>query len=384
VQPGKLELALKVGPLPPITALALGSDGKWLAVGNYGSISVWNLEQAALVKSIEAPGAVHSIAISPGPAAAEVIAAAGGLPARSGAVLILETKTWQTVKTLGEHTDVVYEVAFSPDGQKLASASLDKTIRVWTTSDWNPIQTLKGHSDFVFSVSFTPDGKRLISSSKDRSIKVHNAETWETERTLTGHNEEVLTTAVSGDSYNVVSAGKEPQLRWWIIENGQNNRTIPGHNGSVNQIVFSRDGKRIASVGQDRQVRTWDGSDGKLLRTIAGPTEWLYAVAFSPDAKFVAAGSWNGLVYVWETKSGRLLATLINPPSPDFDKPQWFIATPEGFFQASPDIVSLGQWRTNGQGIPGDRINAALRQAEPVRRAVRGEAIESPKLDAIK
>jgi WD40 repeat protein len=383
-QAGKLDLTLKIGPLPPVTALAYGPDGKWLAIGSYGSIAIWDLDKGELLKSIDAPGAVHSIAVSADSAGPGRLAAAGGLPARSGAVLIVDTQNWELLTTLGEHTDVVYDVAFSPDGQKLATASLDKTIRVWTASDWKSIQALKGHSDFVYSVSFTPDGKHLISSSKDRSIKVHNVETWESERTLTGHNEEVLTTAVSGDSYNVVSAGKEPQLRWWIIENGQNNRTMTGHSGTVNQIVFSKDGKRIASVGQDKQVRIWDGSEGKLVRSIAGSTEWLYAVAFSPDAKFVAAGSWDGVVRVWETETGRLLASLIAPPSPDAGKPQWIVATPEGFYQASDDMAALAQWRTGGQPLSGAILMSTLRKAEPVQRALHGESVENPKFDAVK
>jgi WD40 repeat protein len=382
-EPGQLELALKIGPLPPVTALAYGPDGKWLAVGTYRSIAIWDLTNAELLRSIDVAGAVHSFALGTDASGTTGrLAAAGGLPARSGEVLIFDIMSWQLVASLAEHTDVVYDVAFSPDSQKLATASLDKTVRIWAAPGWKSVHTIRGHSDFVYSVNFTPDGTRLISSSKDRSIKVYNAGSWESERTLSGHNEEVLTAAVSGDSYNVVSAGKEPQLRWWIVENGQNNRSMPGHSGSVNQIVFSRDGKRLASVGQDKQVRIWDGSDGKLLRSIAGSTEWLYAVALSPDARFVAAGSWDGVVRVWETETGRALGTLIAPPSPDVTKPQWIATTPEGFYHASHDLSELLQWRVGGRVVSSAILASTLRQAEPVRRSLRGEVVESPTFDA--
>jgi WD40 repeat protein len=379
---GKLDLSLKIGPLPAVTALAYSPAGESLVVGSYGSISIWDLAKAELVKSIETVGAVHGIAMHAQPGATGYLAAAGGLPAQSSEVLVYDTSDWKLVGTISEHTDVVYDVAFSPDGQKLATASLDKTVRVWSIPDCKPVQTLKGHSDFVYSVNFTPDGKRLISSSKDRSIKIYSTDTWESERTLSGHNEEVLATAVSGDSYNVVSAGKEPQLRWWIIENGQNNRLMPGHNGSVNQIVFSKDGKRIASVGQDKQVRIWDGSDGKLLRTIAGSTEWLYCVALSTDAKIVAAGSWDGVVRLWDAESGRGLATLITPTAPDPSKPQWIAMTPEGFYHASQELGAMVQWRTSGQVVASDTLASTLNKAELVQRALRGEAVESPRFDA--
>jgi hypothetical protein len=373
-----LELAVKVGPLPSVTALMFAADGKWLAVGSYGTIAIWDLAKGELIKSIDTSGAVHSLALTND---GTRLAAAGGQPARAGEVLIFDTANWQLVATLTEHSDVVYDAAFSPDGTKLATASLDKTVRIWSMPDAKPLQVLKGHSDFVYGVTFTPDGKHLLSCSKDRSIKVHDAETWETERTLSGHNEEVLAIATSGDSYNVVSAGKEPQLRWWIIENGQNNRSMSGHTGYVNQIVFSHDGQRIASAGQDKQVRIWDGSDGKLLRTIAGSTEWLYAVALSADRKIVAAGSWDGLVRLWDVETGRALATFIAPLGPDPERLQWIAVTPQGFFQASDEMAALARWRLGSHSITGDFFTSKLRQSEPVLRSLRGEEIESPKFE---
>jgi len=395
-QPGKLDLALKIGPLPPVTAIAYSPDGKWLVVGSYGLVAIWELSSAQVQKVIETPGAVHSVTFNPD---GSRLAVAGGLPARTGEVLILDSANWQVASSLAEHSDVVYAAAFIPDGNKLATASLDKTVKVWDLkseisdpksqisnlnseiSNLKSIHTLNGHSDFVYAVAFTPDGKRLISSSKDRAIKVYNAETWESERTLSGHNEEVLTIATSLDSAAVVSAGKEPQLRWWKIEDGQVIRSVSGHSGTVNEIVFSKDGKRLASVGQDKQVRIWDASEGKLLRSITGPSEWLYSVALSPDAKFVAAGSWDGLVRVWETETGRPLATLIAPASPDPAKPQWIAVTPEGYSHLSDDLANIAEWRTSGQKIAGEILSSTLRQLEPVQKALRGETVQTPKFE---
>ncbi len=375
-KPGKLDLALRIGPLPPVTALAYSPDGKLLAMGSYGSVALWDLAAGRPVRVLDVPGAVHALVFSPD---GSRLAATGGLPARSGTVRIFATDSWEERATIADHTDVVYDAAFSPDGTKIATASFDKTVRVWDAADGKAIETLKGHSDFVYAVAFTPDGKHLISSSKDRSIKVYSTETWQSERTLSGHSEDVLTVAVSPDSYSVVSAGKEPQLRWWIIENGQNNRTVSGHSGTVSELVFSRDGKQIVSVGSDKTVRVWNGADGSLVRSITGAAEWLYCVSLSPDGKFVAAGGWDGLVHVWETESGRALAVLVTPPAPDPARPQWLATTPEGYYAASDELAALGRWRCGGQAVGGAILAAALCQPEMITRALRGEPLEAPK-----
>jgi WD40 repeat protein len=377
---GRLDLTLKVGPLPPIAALAYSPDGKLLAAGGYGSVAIWDMAEARVSRSIEFSGAVHAVAFNTD---GTKLAVAGGLPARNGLVTLFDTATWQAVATLAEHTDVVYDVAFSPDGKKLATAGLDKTARVWDASSLKPeasiltsVATLKGHADSVYSVAFTPDAKRLVSCGKDRSIKTFKTETWELERTISGHNEEVLAIAVSPDSKHVVSAGKEPQLRWWTLEEGQDVRRVAGHKGTVSALIFSRDGKRVASAGQDGTLRIWDGSSGEQIHQIAGGAESLYSVAFSPDGRFVAAAGWDGLVRVWATEAARPLATLIAPPSSDPAKPHWIALGPEGRYDASDDLAAVVRWRIEGKTLSGDMLTSLMRQPEVVRKSLRGEAIE--------
>jgi WD40 repeat protein len=389
---GRLDMTVKLGPLPPVAALAYSPDGKLLAAARYGSVAVWNLAEARVARSLEFPGAVHSIAFS---SDGTVLAVAGGLAARSGLVTLFDTATWRATATLAEHADVVYDVAFSSNGQKLATASLDKTTRVWNPRDLKSeisnlkpqvsksSVTLKGHADSVYSAAFTSDGKRLVTCSKDRSIKVYNVETWELERTLTGHNEDVLAVAISPDSTQLVSAGKEPQLRWWTLQDGQDVRRMAGHKGSVSALVFSRDGKRVASVGQDGSVRIWDGSTGEQTREIAGSAEWLYAVAFNPDGRFIAAAGWDGLVRVWEAESARPLATLITAPSPDPGKPQWIALAAEGYYDASDELADLVRWRIDGKGVAGDKLTPLLRRPEVVRKSFQGEPTEPVKAPSL-
>lgn len=380
--PGPLDATLKVGPLAPVSAVAFTPDGKQLAVGGHGHVVLWDLAVGRPIRELDTVGTVHAIAYN---ADGSRLATAGGLAARAGEVRVFETQNWQLVATLPEHGDVVYDLDFSPDSKLLATASFDKTVKVWTLTDSRPIQTLKGHSDFAYRVAFTPDGKRLVSSSKDRSIKVYSTSTWQSERTLSGHNDDVLALALSRDSTYAISAGREPQLRWWVLDSGQNLRVQGGHKGTVNEVAVSRDGNRVASVGADATVRLWDAKDGRLLQSMTLPeSEWLYCVAFSADARFVAAGSGNGVVYIGDVATASHRLTLLNPPAPQPGTRQWLAFAPEGYYDASEELAGLLQWRVGAHPVVSDAVASVLRRSDVGARALRGEPFEPPQFVASK
>ncbi len=120
---------------------------------------------------------------------------------------------------LSGHSHAVMHAAFSADGRRLATASLDKTAKVWDVATGEELLTLSGHDDRVIGVAFSPDGKLLATASWDNTAKVWDAAT-----------------------------GKE-------IE------TLRGHSGYVFSVAFSHDGKRLATAGGYRtrgEVKLWD------------------------------------------------------------------------------------------------------------------------------
>ena len=164
-------------------------------------------------------------------------------------------KTW-TAKTLTGHTDWVPEVAFSPDGTKIASASVDRTIKIWKVSDGTLIRTLTG--DRSVSVAFSPDGTKIASGSADRTIKI------------------------------------------WKVSDGTLIRTLTASNGYIRSLAFSPDGTKIVAGSKNTEI--WKVSDGSLLKTLTGDRFNNTSVAFSPDGtKFVSNFGRRGTIKVMES-----------------------------------------------------------------------------------
>jgi WD40 repeat protein len=74
--------------------------------------------------------------------------------------------------TFSEHTDYVYDAAFSPDGKRIVTSSRDKTVRLWNAENGHPLATF-GHTGEVFNAAFSPDGKRIVTASQDSKARVY-------------------------------------------------------------------------------------------------------------------------------------------------------------------------------------------------------------------
>jgi WD domain, G-beta repeat/Planctomycete cytochrome C len=373
-KPGKLALALKVGPLAPVASVAFSPDGKFLATGSYRQVTIWDLASAQPVKTLtNLLGTVNDLRFSPD---GRLLAIAGGQPSAKGDLRLYSVADWKLLAMLGGHDDVVFSVAFHPDGKRLASASFDKTVRIWNLTTHRTERTLTGHSDFVYAVAFSPDGKWLVSASKDRSVKLSETDTGKSRFTFSGMEQDVLAVAVSPDGKNVVSSGFDTGLYWWNAETGQRVRLQNGHGIAVHEICFSKDGKWVVSAGADKTVRLWDGTTGAPVRTM--PTGSIaYAVAISPNGKLIASGTFDGLVRLWEPATGRQLLTLLAVPA-EGDRADWLALTPEGYAASSARFTTQMQWRMAGQAVQAERVSKALERPDAVVKALHGEKLAAP------
>ncbi|MFI0404551.1 AAA family ATPase [Actinomadura sp. 3N508] len=202
------------------------------------------------------------------------------------------------------HEDRIWSVAWSPGGELVATASSDRTLRVWDAGSGAEVAVLRGHEGPVMAVAWSPDGRWLASASDDGTTRVWDAAAYTRIAVLRGHRDRVWGVTWSPDGTRLASASRDGDVKIWNPADGTETATLGGHDGWVRDVAWSPDGARLASASDDRTVRIWDATSGRLAVVLEGHENSVRSVAWSPDGMRLASCSYDRTARVWEVESG--------------------------------------------------------------------------------
>lgn len=209
----------------------------------------------------------------------------------------------------GKNLSVITNIAFSPDGQMLASSSIDSTVKIWHLDTGECLKTFTGKQQWIWSVAFSPDGQTVAIGGEDSVITLWNIHTDE-RRFLPGHHSWVWSLVFHPHKNILASASYDCSIRLWDVDTGKCLKILSGHQNIVMQIDFDPNGKILASSSFDRTIKLWNIQTGECLRTLEGHTKDISTVAFNGDGQILASGGGDRTIKIWDVKTGECLRTL--------------------------------------------------------------------------
>ncbi len=297
----------------PVAALAYRPGSRPLAAGGQNEVVLIDPGTGQVAGRLHGQdGKVTALAFS---SDGNNLAVASGTPGSAGVVRIYffppsGNPINKPEVVINAHKDVVLGLAFSPDGNTLATCGYDRLIKLWDASTGKERRTLKDHSDSVYSVVFSPDGKLLASGGADRAVKVWDVATGTRLYTLGESTDWVYAVAWQPDGKRLAAAGVDRSIRVWeaSASGGKVMQSVFAHAGPINRLVYSADGGTLYSLSEDRTAKAW--STAKMEERIVYPRQpdTPLALAVRGDGKQIALGRYDGAVVLLDAATGKTQA----------------------------------------------------------------------------
>lgn len=227
-----------------------------------------------------------------------------------GALRIYDAITYDFLAT-ASHGDSLWALAYAND--VLASAGEDGVIRLWN-SNTELVTELGEFPDIVFSLAFHPDGNLLAAGYEDGTIRIWDVESGEISTEITGHQDSVYSLAFSHDG-TLLASGEvlSGLIILWDVPDFTEKLRLEGHRNTVWSLDFSADDALLASGSVDTTVRLWRIEDGASIgQPLTDHANWVRRVIFSPDGRFLASADSDGLIILREADTGQRLTDM--PP----------------------------------------------------------------------
>ena len=370
-----------------VLGVAFSPDGERLASASYdGSARIWDLRpERELLTIDDHEKDVYSVAFNP--EGTRLIS--GSIDGTARVWDIADPAAENFGRQLlavgdGDPANGVRAVAYSPDGRRFIASNAAGKATVYDGETGQEHFTLHGHApglsgetvyNGVTGVAFSPDGELIATASDDLTAKIWDAANGRELFTLEGHisgtttsppHEGVVKVAFHPVGPFVATAGADGTVKIWSTEDGRMVFDVPAHpDSAVINLAFNFDGSRLATGAFDGTAKVWEVSEGTdvsgegvsldELYTLIGHTGSVYGVAFTPDGSRLATAGEDGTAKVWDAASGQELLTLTIQPIGLMD----IAITPDGKYLATAgrdgtvrlfvldieELVALGQSR---------------------------------------
>lgn len=275
----------------PITAVACSPDGKEVVVGSQQGVEIRSTDELCVIASLPTQlEHVHDLQFSPD---GQTLLAAGGSPAEFGAVEVWDWSTRSLVRTVNDHDDLVYRVAWSPDGSQWATAGWDAVCHAFDSASGEKQVTYTGHSRPLLAIEYLPDGQLIGSAGIDQTIQLWHAKTGIAVRTLSNHVNTVNDIAVAprsaiGALPILVSVSDDKTVRLWQPTNGRLVRFFKLPSSPLT-VDWLSDGQRFVVGCEDGTVRWFDAATlAQLRQEPVSPSPIISLAIYSTDGTVVA------------------------------------------------------------------------------------------------
>ncbi len=298
------ELRTFTGHTGSVNAVAFSPDAAQVLTSSiYDPAKLWTTATGTNIRSFTPDSGVNSVAYSTD--GTRVLTGSGGNTAK-----LWNAGTGALIRTFSKGTEEVLAVAFSPDGTKVLTGgdgydtqahSTYGAVNQWDAETGAAVSASKGHTLAVLSVAFSPDGTKLLSGSLDHTAKLWSAETGAELRSfsgVSGHTDAVTSVAFSADGSKVLTGSNDHTAKLWNLETGEFIRSFDMLS-AVTSVAFSPDGGKVLTGSVDKTAKLWNAATGAGIRSLIGHTDSVNAVAFSADGTLALTGSSDHTAKLW-------------------------------------------------------------------------------------